>query len=375
MHFHTLGVVNIPPVEEDQEETARIKSRIEELESKVENNPDLEAAIIEVVTSKLRSKLSAFSREVFTAVEELMSPYGVDSEDYIEFIDMTEVLQETYANDKADCIRLPDGKIIRLSDRRIRRRFVILNGLVFERKSGPLRQPKRTHIARKMKALPDYPMTKLFPTLEEYARRIHGYEYDEDRHGFGYYCNPNAIWDYYMIGGGWPATFLVRDSCSETSLGGRYWNDKDTVHPAPDGYIWVSAARKKDIEWETMKEWKVQKVRKHYYDLVKMYVEGTIQPPFYYKEKDGGVYGYGTLIYRIGESEDDFCNRIRAEDTRRYPVAFCDLVSEFGWIAEEDAYIRPGQTEVTATDWGETIQQYIDDLDDEAVLVSIDYHR
>jgi hypothetical protein len=30
--------------------------------------------------------------------------------------------------------------------------------------------------------------------------------------------------------------------------------------------------------------------------------------------------------------------------------------------------------EATASDWGETIEQYIDDLDDEAVLVSVDYH-
>lgn len=138
--------------------------------------------------------------------------------------------------------------------------------------------------------------------------------------------------------------------------------------------MWVSAARKKDIEWEAMKEWKVENIRKYYPDLVKMYVDGTIQSPDDYEEKDGAVYGYGTLIYRIGESEDDFCDRIRAQDTRRFPVAFCDLVSEFEWIAEGEAYIRPGQTEVTAADWDETIQQYIEDLDDEAVLVSIDYH-
>ena len=80
------------------------------------------------------------------------------------------------------------------------------------------------------------------------------------------------------------------------------------------------------------------------------------------------------MIYRIGESVEEFCDRIRADDTRRFPVAFCDLVSEFDWIAEGEAYIRPGETELAAADWGETIQQYIADLDDEAVLVSVDYH-
>ena len=182
------------------------------------------------------------------------------------------------------------------------------------------------------------------------------------------------MWDWYVIGGRWPITFLVKDTCSECCIGDRCWGDTDTEYPAPEGYMWVSAARKKDIEWEAMKDWKVEKVRKHYYDLVDMYVTGAIQPPNYLKEENGCVYSCGTLIYRIGESEEDFFNRVRADDTRRFPVAFCDLVSENGWIAEGEAYIRPGETEVTVADWGETIQQYIEDLDEEDVLVSVDYH-
>lgn len=373
MHYHTLAVVAIAPVEEDPEENARIESCIAELESKCMDNPEQSSVIPGIIAAGLRSQLNAFSREVFSAVEDLLFPYGTESTECYEFVDRTEDIMESHAKTRIDCIRLPDGRIVNRNHKFVRR-FMIRDGLVYQRNVGPLKQAKRTHIAKKMKALPDYPMMKLYPTLGEFARKIYGCEYDEDHKGYGYYCNPNSMWDWYRIGGRWPITFLVKDSCAESCIGERCWGDEDTVYPAPEGYMWVSAARKKDIEWEAMKEWKVENVRKYYLDLVKMYVEGTIQPPDYYEEKDGGVYGYGTLIYRIGESEDDFCDRIREQDTRRFPVAFCDLVSEFGWIAEGEAYIRPGETEVTADDWDETIQQYIEDLDDEAVLVSIDYH-
>ena len=188
-----------------------------------------------------------------------------------------------------------------------------------------------------MQAIPDYPFKKLYKTMHEYAIDYCNYEYDEASQGYGYYCNPNAMWDWYRIGGRWPITFLVKDSCTEFCIGERCWGDEDTVYPAPQGFRWVSAARKKDIEWEAMKEWKIQQIRPRYFDFVEMYIDGTKSAPYYFAEKDGCVYAYGAMIYRIGESVEEFCDRIRADDTRRFPVAFCDLVSEFDWIVEGEA--------------------------------------
>ena len=374
MHNHTLAVVTIPHVEEDPEETIFIKSCIEELESRSGEGKEMSRMACSIITSKLYSQLTAFSREVFSAVEDLLDPYYIDATECYEFLDKTEEIQESYAKERLDCIRLPGGRIVNEFSSHLHSRFTILDGRVFERNVGHLKQLKRTHIAKKMKALPNYPMSKLYRTIGEFASKFHGCEYDEDHKAYGYYCNPNAKWDWYVIGGRWPITFLVKDSCTESCLGERCWGDEETVYPAPEGYMWVSAARKKNIEWEAMKEWKIQQLRPRYYDLVGMYIDGTVQAPYYFEEKDGCVYAYGKLIYRIGESVEEFCDRIRADDTRKFPVAFCDLVSKGGWLAEGEAYIRPGQMEATAYDWGETIEQYIDDLDDEAVLVSVDYH-
>ena len=65
--------------------------------------------------------------------------------------------------------------------------------------------------------LVNYPLKKLYKTLGEYAEQYHGYVYNEEEQGYGYYSNPNAFYDWYVIGGRWPRVFLVKESCTEYS--------------------------------------------------------------------------------------------------------------------------------------------------------------
>jgi len=62
------------------------------------------------------------------------------------------------------------------------------------------------------------------------------------------------FYDWCVIGGRWPRRFLVKESCKEYSIGERSWDDIDRKIDAPEGYFWVAAARKKDIEWQAMRE-------------------------------------------------------------------------------------------------------------------------
>ena len=374
MHYHTLAVITIPPVEENQEETNKIQACIEELESKGSQNPDLGSVIRGIFTGRLRAQLNAFSREVYSSIDNLMHPYGSESEDCYEFIDMTEELRDAYENDTIDCYRLPGGRIVTQFDNEVYRKFSIRDGIVFEKNAGPLKHPKRTHKAKKMKALPDYPMKKLYATFEDYAKNYRFHEYHEDKQAFGYYCNPEARWDWFVIGGRWPITFLVKDTCTEYSPGERTWGDENTVYPVPEGYMWVSAARKKDIEWEAMRNWQLHQIKQQYLNLTDMYVNKTLQPPEYLREIDGCVYHYSTLLYKIGETEEEFSKRMKADEIRQFPVSFADLVDGYNWFDEGEDYVRPDETEVTAETWDETVQQFIEDQSDEDVFVSIDYH-
>ena len=102
--------------------------------------------------------------------------------------------------------------------------------------------------------------------------------------------------------------------------------------------------------------------------------EQDLQPPEYLREIDGCVYHYSTLLYKIGETEEEFSKRMKADEIRQFPVSFADLVDEYNWFDEGDDYVRPDETEVTAETWDETVQQFIEDQSDEDVFVSIDYH-
>ena len=182
------------------------------------------------------------------------------------------------------------------------------------------------------------------------------------------------MWDWYQIGGRWPITFLVKDTCAEYSFGERSWGNDNEEFPCPEGYMWVSAARKKDIEWAAMKDWYLQQAKKKFRELEAMFIAGSMEQEKYLHVKDGGVYSFLTLIYKIGEPEEAFLARCSTADGRQFPVSFCDLIDEDDWLAQGHDYESPENDQQLALTWEETIQQYIDDLDEDDVLVSIDYH-
>lgn len=275
MHFHSLAAVNIPALQENHEENHRIAEYLAQAE---QQTPDEPYGIgRKLLIQELKARLNTFSRSVINAVEEVMEPYGCESESYYEFCDKTEDVRRGYENDACNCIRLPEGTIVSAHDYQIRKQFQIIHGQVVQKDAGQLHHPKRTRKTRKMKALPAYPMKKLYKTMCEYALDYCDYQYDEKAQGYGYYCNPNSMWDWYQIGGRWPVTFLVKDSCTEFAPGERSWGNDGEEYPCPEGYMWVSAARKKDIAWQVMKDWYLAEARKRFQALEAMFLYGTME--------------------------------------------------------------------------------------------------
>lgn len=138
---------------------------------------------------------------------------------------------------------------------------------------------KRTKKAKKMTVLPDYPRTKLFKTFEEYAEE-RGVPFDEQKERYGYWYNHNGMWDWYSIGGRWADMFLVKDTCTEFSPGERSWCNSEKDFVAPEGYRWVCAARKKDIDWQKMREWETQKRTEWFERLQRMVADNKPEEQF-----------------------------------------------------------------------------------------------
>lgn len=373
MHFKTLVTVEIPDTTEIDAQINTTREIVEFRDNNTSKKSDGSSAYLGFTISSIESTL--FINSVMEKVDEIMSPYSENTEnpEYIEFIDCTKEVQSDY-EECIECLKLPEGKIVEHWMYPYFNKYSICNGQVYQKNAGLLKHEKRTKKVKKITALTDYPRKKLYKSFEEYVEKYHGYDFDEKHNAYGYYCNPNAMWDWYQIGGRWPAMFLVKNSCKEYFEGERSWCNEDTAIEAPEGFIWVSAARKKDIEWDKMREWEKQKAEKNFYSLEKMFSEGQLDDKVQGQLTEEGITIWGECVYYKDESLDEYLERCTFPKSRKYPLGFYDIVDEDDWFDKNDVVLNPDNGKFEPMDWDAFTDEYIDDLDDDTVLVCVDYH-
>lgn len=309
MHYLTLVAVDIPEVKEEPKVDAAIKSAIEELKGK---NFDGEKGAMSTIVRNLRlerlcAMSNAFSRAVDDAVSEAMGPYCENTEDprFLEFVDMTESAEKEYQTGHVEMVRLPEGKYVFPHSRPFSDRYIVSEGKVLERDAGPCKHAMRTKRAKKMQVV-NRAFRKVYTSLKDYAEEYCCYTYEADRNKCGYYSNPKAFWDWYQIGGRWPYELLVKTDCKDFSIGER---DIDYVLPqTPAGYMWVSAARKKDIAWDAMREWRKQQALISFAELEKAFAEGVIPSEVFGKITEKGISGFREMLYIRGETVEEYLN-------------------------------------------------------------------
>ena len=287
-HFVTLVNFYMPKLEENCEENMRYAEQIAEVKEKLAQDP--ESFALRFLLKRLQSKASTLERSAECEIDELMAPFceGTDDPAYLEFEDRTDDLRRDYETDKINCVRFPDGTVVPEYSRLVYEKYLIKDGKVFQKKAGHLGHEKRTKKAKKMRAFMGHPVKKLYPSLRQYAEDYCGYTFDSKTNTYGYYCNPNAFWDWYSIGGRWPFQFLVRDT-AERINGERTWGNEDDVCEAPEGYIWVCGARKRDIAWELMKEWELQHAKKQFELLAETFRSGKAPEGSFWKITEDGI--------------------------------------------------------------------------------------
>ena len=373
MHFLTLAILEIPEVREDKELDKQIVEALKELE--LQKQIETKNFMLDFTIGRFQNLQSSFSRAVNDGVSELMYPYCESLEDpeYLEFEDRTEKLREEYES-VVDCIKLPQGTIVEQYGDPLWGRFVVRDGKVFQRDAGSLHHEKRTKKAKRMVALPNYPRKKLYKSFEKYAEERCGFSFDEKHQGYGYYYNPNAIWDWYSIGGRWPEMFLVKDACTEYSIGERSWCNSDRKSEAPEGYRWVCAARKKDIAWDAMRDWRNQKAAERFHKLEQMFLAGKTDPDFHGEIVPDGVMHWGELVYRKDSTLEEYLEEYGIPGCWKYPVGSHDIVDEGQWLSKDDSVLDAESEKYVPVDWRSCIDGYIDDVDEDTVLVAVDYH-
>lgn len=371
MHYSILVPVEVEKEEENTDENTVVKGLIEMLTQKISKSDEHEI-MAGIHRDHLYARQSTFARNVADAVDKAMEPYSecTDNPEYLEFWKIDD-LEEEYEDDYEDCIKTPDGKIVPAFE--FNRMFAVRDGKVFQRRAGPCRHERRTRKAKKYTALPNYPLKKIYKTLKEYAEEYHGYVYNEKEDGYGYYSNPNAFYDWYVIGGRWPRAFLVKGTCEEYSLGESFRDEE--AAGAPEGYIWVSAARKKDVEWELMM--KLEKEHSmHYYEVYKQaFIEQKLPEGHYGRIKEDGIYGFDYVYYQKDETIEEYMHRHCLNGRHIYPPMFYGMLKPDGYYSKDD---MRHHKKTKKSDIDNAMCRKMDDfiwnLDDETVLVAVDIH-
>ena len=174
-HFVTLVNFYMPEQEENCEENNYYAAKIAAIKEKMEEDP--KNLVLDVILRHLQNKVSTLERSVEHEIGELMAPFceGTEDPEFLEFDDRTDDLHREYETDRTNCVRLPNGVIVSMYDQTVSGKYLIKDGKVYQRKAGHLGHEKRTKKAKKMRALPEYPIKKLYPTLEQYAEEHCGY--------------------------------------------------------------------------------------------------------------------------------------------------------------------------------------------------------
>lgn len=384
MHFKTLVAVEVPKLEENPIADLFIEKQIELLKEKQKENKKKRNVLSDINMRHLNGLRTEFARCVMALMYDKMEPYNeqTDNPKFLQFEDITEELKQEY-EECTNCIKLPDGRILPENNWFFRHKFVIHeDGKVYQRHYGQLKNDKRSKKAKKMTAILNYPYKKLYKTFEEFAEVGNGFKYNEHFGGYGYTFNPKAFYDWCVIGGRWPRRFLVKNECKDYSIGKRSWGDLDVEYEAPTGYRWVAAARKKDIQWQVMRDWELECAKKDFYMYEEIYKSKIIPKDMFCQIKENKLVGYFDRLYYIeGETLDSYLKRNHIVDTFKYPAITYGFLDDDGYYEEAYVWKDSGtrkrvnkRKRKNRIEFRRRLDEYLESIPDESVIIGVDCH-
>jgi len=369
MHTLTLVTVEIPDMTQISDVTENFRMFAETVAEKL-NEHDPDSICAELISRRLNCRRDAFSAAVDDALAEKMEPFCECPNDdrYLEFINLSESIKEEYESGSDDFFRFPQGTFVPTC---YHPEYCIRDGMVYQRKAGQLHHEMRTKKAKKMKAFEKYPFKKAYKSMADYAERYCYHDYHEEQQAYGYYTNPNSFWDWYAIGGRWPTQFLVKEGCTEYSIGDRSCRDEVGLPTPPAGYVWAVAARKKDIEWQVQYDWGKKRMTEQFHLLENCFRNGTIPGGMCAVLSENGIGFLGEMYYIKDETlEENLKRNGYGEKPEYYASAgafldiddcYCDRYDILGPNSDSNA-------------WRNQLKKFYEKIDDNTVIVGVDCH-
>lgn len=381
MHYNIYLAEKIPAIEENKKESLEVLAEIERLKPDAAKKEFKENWNARYGIKFLTSRLTSFAREVSDSVCRRLEPFRQDTDDpqYLQFDDMTEELKDEYKNGTTTKVKLPNGTYLE-PYLNLDGGYTVYNGKVYKSEFGQLKHRKRNKRAKKMQVV-EVPNRKLYKTYEEFADER--YTFNPETGTYGYFWNPQAFYDWFSIGGRWPCEFLVKEDCFESSLGEIDYDREPTK--APEGYKWVCFARKKDIQWQVMRDTQFKDLSEDYEYLRACFEAGEMlkeedKAHNYYSIKENKILYWGDIVYVAGETFQEYLDRHNFNDKYGLlPYGFLSIDDEY--IEREYVCISISETDKKPDiavkkreEWHRLFEDFIESTNDEDVIVSVDIH-
>lgn len=336
---------------------------------------------------ELDEKSSPFEQKIEDIVSDILDPFYENTEEseYLEFVETGTSYRIQYETGSVLQIRMPDGTLCFEHDDSFSRNYRLHEGKVYRHvkdESKLLALPDSHNTAPAgvlvdgFEVIEHYPLKDLYPTFTQFMEKYCAELYHKEKDAYGYYQNPNAKWDWWQLGGRWQHVFLVPEDCDLVVYG-----DSGTFGPqeanTPSGYRWVAGARKSDIQWDKMREWHLQfhqttfqSLEKWFWEDVKLENHSTMLV-----KTEDGIHEWDNLIYKKGDTLDDYIRRMGINPEIRFPCTPFAFVDADGWHESgEMGWFGCSSNKKDTVLWHEEVDAFINRVPDNYFLVSVDCH-
>ena len=194
-----------------------------------------------------------------------------------------------------------------------------------------------------------------------FVKEYSGYEQNE-KGDWGYYCNLNSRWYWYQIGGRWKDMLKLKEGAEPVEKGESTLLNNSYV--PKEG--WCDSAKVKDIDWEGMKSFFMERAEKWWNNAMAKKLE---------MEKEGKK-------PEAIQSELAFHHSVYKDDTKK---SYIERHSKFCTysILKDGEWLEPGKMgwwgishaeDKDKQKWEEEYMNYLSGLDPESVITIVDCH-
>jgi len=308
--------------------------------------------IVESSNSEICEKLERYSE-------------WTEEPEFLEFSDETEEYKKEYEGTTL-AVKYANGDIIEPPNSKFNRKYIIKDGKVYEKEWGKNRIEKRSKKAKRIKVLRNYPLKKVYKTFDEFATKGRHLSCNDEGE-YGHYYNPEAQLDWFVAGGRFAESILIKESVTDFVEDESIFKEMQAKKYAPKGYKWVCGAKKCDIEWDLMKRIEIKQAVKSYYTNKAVFESGKIQNSLTTIEEEKLIY-LGEILYIKGESLKDYCIRNGLYNSK-YCVE-CDAYVN----SDDECYSIYNDVSIESNAWGKKVEQFIKTVDDDHYIIFVDCH-